>query len=98
MRSSFRFLIVLAGLFGLLAGCSTQNNRIISLTPKRSNVDKELPAGAWGLRKLSPGQYPNMQTAFMDKKGLITAIDRSLKFFINITSFGCKADDPVVLG
>ncbi len=95
MRSSFKFLIVFVGLFGLLAGCSTQNNRIISLTPKRSNVDKELPVGAWGLRKLSPGQYPNMQAAFMDKKGLITAIDRSLKFMAAPSSQEFYPDGPI---
>lgn len=95
MRTSLGFLIVFASLFGLLAGCSTQNNRIIGLVPKHSNVDKELPLGAWGLRKLSPGQYPNMQSAFMDKKGLITAIDRSLKFMAAPGSQKFYPDGPI---
>lgn len=94
MRAKLNFLIATACLFGLLAGCATQNNRIIS-GMKRSNVDKALPVGAWGLRQLSPGQYPNMQAAFMDKKGLITAINRSLKFMTAPGSRQFYPDGPI---
>jgi membrane-bound lytic murein transglycosylase A len=95
MRISLRFIIFYAAVFGLLAGCATQNNQIIGPTSKRSNVDRQLPVGAWGLRKLSPGQYPNMQAAFMDKKGLITAINRSLKFMAAPSSREFYPDGPI---
>ena len=95
MRNSLGHLILAVVMFGLLTGCSTQNNRIISLAPKHSNVDQQLPVGAWGLRKLSPGQYPNMQSAFLDKKGLITAINRSLKFMAAPSSRQFYPDGPI---
>lgn len=88
-------VLLLATSLGLLSGCSTQNNRIIAVPAKRSNVDQQLPPGAWGLRLLPPSQYPNMQAAFMDKKGLITAINRSLKFLNAPSSQRFYPDGPI---
>lgn len=84
---------MLAGLTAAMAGCATHNNTFIKAP--HTNVDHALAPGEWGLRKLSPAEYPNMEAAFMDKKGLITAIDRSLKFLAAPSSEKFFPDGPI---
>ncbi len=79
--------------FLALAGCSTHNNTIIKAPSM--NVDHQLAPGEWGLRKVPEGQYPNMESAFMNKKGLITAINRSIKFMQSPSSRKFFPDGPI---
>ena len=58
-----------------LTGCKTHNAQII-----QPFEDVDRPTSGWGLRKLSPGEYPDMKLAWMDKAGLEQAIDKSLQF------------------
>ena len=76
-----------------LAGCATHNNTIIKAP--LMNVDHQLAPGQWGLRKVPEGQYPNMQAAFMDKTGLIKAINRSIKFMQSPSSQKFFPDGPI---
>ncbi len=76
-----------------LAGCSTHNNTIIKAP--LMNVDHQLAPGEWGLRKVPEGQYPNMEAAFMDKKGLIKAINRSITFMQSPSSQKFFPDGPI---
>ncbi len=93
-----RFVCMAGGLLaaciiGTLGACSTHNNTIIGAP--HYNVDHALPLGEWGLRKLSPSEYPNMEAAFMNKQGLIKAIDRSLKFIRSPSSEKFFPDGPI---
>jgi len=78
LSSPFRS-ITIAALLSLsllpLAGCKSQNAKIIE---PFEDVDR--PTSGWGLRKLQPGEYPDMKLAWMDKAGLEQAIDKSLQF------------------
>ena len=76
-----------------LAGCATHNNTVIKAP--HINVDHALAPGEWGLRKLPVSEYPNMQAAFMDKKGLITAINRSIQFMNAKSSRMFFPDGPI---
>ncbi len=93
MKRRLIWLAELLGIAALLAGCATHNNTIIKAP--RTNVDRQLPPGHWGLRKLSPSQYPNMESAFLHKKGLITAIDRSIQYMRTPTSRLFFPDGPI---
>lgn len=94
MNSITRRIMGLLTLTALgLAGCNTHNNTIIKAP--LLNVDHQLAPGEWGLRKVPEGQYPNMQAAFMNKKGLITAINRSIKFMQAPSSQKFFPDGPI---
>lgn len=94
MKNISRRMMGLMTLVALaLAGCATHNNTIIKAP--LPNVDHQLAPGEWGLRKVPEGQYPNMQSAFRHKKGLITAIDRSIKFMQTPSSQKFFPDGPI---
>ena len=84
--------IATAGLLAI-AGCATHNNTVIHAP--HMHVDHQLAPGEWGLRKLPVSEYPNMQAAFMDKKGLITAINRSIEYMNTKSSRMFFPDGPI---
>ncbi len=48
---------------------------------KKKDYDRKLPAGSSGLRKLSPGEWPDVQLALKSVDGFDEASARSLKWF-----------------
>ncbi len=73
-RLTFAAFIVTT-LFGL-DGCAHKP----PMVKPQADVDSQLAPGEWGLRKLPPSEYPNMANAFMNRQGLMRALDRSIKY------------------
>ncbi len=85
--------VLIASMLLGVAGCATHNNTVVPAP--HLNVDHQLAPGEWGLRKLPVSEYPNMQAAFMNKTGLITAINRSIQFMNTKSSHMFFPDGPI---
>jgi membrane-bound lytic murein transglycosylase A len=79
--------------FSLVLSACTQNNTFIQ-SPK-TDVNRQLAPGEWGLTQLTSDQYPDMRNAFMNKEGLITAIDRSIAYLQTPSSQKFFPDGPI---
>ncbi len=76
----------------VLGGCDTPKQRVAEPDP-----DFQLPAGEHGLRKLAPGEYPDMTAAFNARDDAFRkALDRSIAWFGTNTSR--QAYDSAQLG
>src|SRR5690349_10275907 len=75
-RLTLRHIVAPFLVAAALAGCKSQQATFID--PFAENVDT--PTAGWGLRKLEPGEYPDMKVAWMDKTNLEKAIQKSLDF------------------
>jgi len=79
--------LLLTGLLldtALLVGCNHDPIAPLEpLEPVKPDYNRELPPGSFGLRQLSPGEWPdiNPMVAQLDDPGFLTATDRSLRWF-----------------
>jgi len=94
MKPRITILACLLLSFSAFLSACTQNNTIIG-PPTTMNVNRQLAPGEWGLTQLTPDQYPDMRNAFMNKEGLITAIDRSIAYLQTPSSQKFFPDGPI---
>ena len=62
------------------AGCKPTEGPVTSGIPAEIDYERQLPPGAFALRKLPPDQYPDFTFAFSNTGGLREAIQRSLNY------------------
>ncbi|HTV48710.1 MAG TPA: MltA domain-containing protein [Phycisphaerae bacterium] len=87
-------LFLIFSFSALLCAC-TQNNTFIGPPTTKTDVNRQLAPGEWGLTLLSADQYPDMRNAFMNKDGLIQAIDRSIAYLQSPSSQKFFPDGPI---
>ena len=73
MRNIAKWSLCLTLVLTVISGTGCKN--------KKKDYDRKLPAGASGLRKLSPGQWPNVSLALKSVEGFSDAAERSLGWF-----------------
>lgn len=81
LRLPYRLLACLSLLAATLTGC--HHDPIAPLDPPKPDYNRELPPGSFGLRMLSPGEWPdiNPMLAQLDDPGFFEAAGRSAKWF-----------------
>lgn len=75
-----RMLALVLGLsVAALVGCKTHQDQFVGPFAEEQ-VNTPLPDGEFGLFKLDPKDYPDMRQAFMDRAGLLEALDKSIQY------------------